>query len=232
MVEGVETVIEITDYMTGEKILKIDDFVEESCYLDLFLRIREELTDKANMRISLGRSDRPDDPPFKETSEYYDLPIFEEGHPITEYEGKQVKYISYDAFIFPRKKLRVYFFAENNDINKNYEIYINQYLERFMAKDKNECHYQKEKVVCTFSESVGTISKEEDDVIVVITAGRYIKDVIQNAESIFSILIFTSHANYNTLKEEYKKEDVYPQVKDVSVRAESLLRDEYFYCDE
>ena len=134
-----------------------------------------------------------------------------------------VKLLNIKYFFRKKYKLCVYFFAGNSPENKIYFKKIETFANRFLADHKN---YYLNEPRLEFRDVVGTIEKEEQDLIIVITAGRTVSDVMAQESNLHSILIYTSNANLDSLKETYKDHE---KVKKIHVSLDFLLKTEYFF---
>lgn len=208
-----------------------DDFYfsnlsDDSKYLELFGSIREQFPSNQNKLIVLikltGLSEN-DEPNliFEDNDDLYEFVFVDEE--IKSINEKQVKYLEFEVYFIEKKRLRVFFFVEKNLQNDIYSDCIKKYANRFIVKNKLEYVPDLE---FTYTDVEQSVKKNENDVIVVITAGRFLIHVLEHIDAT-SVLIFTMPDNYSIFKMNYLNQS-FPQVKEVHTRLENLLKDQFF----
>ena len=224
--------VKISDIIEEDTTQMIPEFSDISDYNELFTKVRALFPDQenSNMLLYLPRIGMDEetgeelaDIEIQETEDQGEKFLFEDGHPETEVKGEMVKLLNIKYFFRKKYKLCVYFFAGNSPENKIYFKKIETFANRFLADHKN---YYLNEPRLEFRDVVGTIEKEEQDLIIVITAGRTVSDVMAQESNLHSILIYTSNANLDSLKETYKDHE---KVKKIHVSLDFLLKTEYFF---
>jgi hypothetical protein len=204
----------------------INELGDDVRYAELFGTIREQFHSHQKKQIVLfkltGLTEKEEQSLFIEDNDFLDEIVFVDEE-IRTVNGKKVKYLEYEVYFLEKKQLRVFFLAEKNIQNDIYSEIIMKFANRFIVKNKSEYVPELEYIYIDHEISV---EKDENDVIVVITAGRFINHVLQNINAT-SVLIFTMPENYSTFKKNYLNEN-YPQVKEVNTIIENLLRDKFF----
>jgi len=210
----------------NEEDFYISEFSDDVRYAELFETIREQFPSHQKKQIALfkltGLSENEELSLFIEDNNFLDEIVFVDEE-IRTINGKKVKYLEYEVYFLEKKQLRVFFLAEKNIQNDIYSEIIMKFANRFIVKNKSEYFPELEYLYIDHEISV---EKDENDVIVVITAGRFINHVLQNINAT-SVLIFTMPENYSKFKKQYLNEN-YPQVKEVNTIIENLLRDKFF----
>lgn len=228
MEEDIKT--KITLYLDGDRdqAKYITNLCASSYYDYLFISIRELYPDQREKKIVLNNVSIINDEEenkicyIEENLEIIDQILFEAAENI---DGELN--LKFELYFFNKNKLKVYFFAENNLINRNY---MDQYIIPFGNKliSSHNSDFLSDPIFI-LQENEISIEKEENDINIIITTGRFLNYVInKNMHNAYSILIFTSNAFLGKIKNEYLNNDLYPEVKCVSSDILDLLQSKYF----
>ena len=125
-----------------------------------------------------------------------------------------------------KHRLCVYFFADENPGNRAYYKKIYDWIkDSFLIDEKLRDYLELEKSKIEFKDKIETISIEDNDLIVVVSTGKFVTELSLQLKVMYSFLIFTSDANLESFKKNFEGKG---SCKKAGVRINEFLQDEYF----
>ena len=221
------------DFVTEHKNILVinEEGIEDWNLLQIFEALISKLIDheKDNIVLFLDDPNHEGYEGYQENQDNNQIFFNDEDYKLfveTEKDGETKRILTFECFFRPKHRLCVYFFADENPGNRAYYKKIYDWIkDSFLIDEKLRDYLELEKSKIEFKDKIETISIEDNDLIVVVSTGKFVTELSLQLKVMYSFLIFTSDANLESFKKNFEGKG---SCKKAGVRINEFLQDEYF----